>query len=216
MRWRRNSRASAGMPINRRGNRPFSIDLGLIGIESESQRSGSDERNEIVLPLPGRSLAQRRHQFIVGLCPRRRAGTILQRSGDKDHGIAGHRKLALTGLAPQVERRLAVVADLQRRKPISSPNGNPSSARAGMTWKPAAATITASAACLTEFVADNIHPSKFYRRSRPRAVLADDPPKCQRFGEKIMRIRRKKSPRAVGRGDFVCFVRAGLISRPSP
>jgi hypothetical protein len=30
-----------------------------------------------------------------------------------------------------------------------------------MTWKPAAATISASAACLTEFVADNINPSNF-------------------------------------------------------
>src|SRR5258705_13846717 len=56
-----------------------------------------------------------------------------------------------------------------------------------MTWKPATATISASAACLTKFVADNIQSLEISRRSRPRVVLADDPPKCDRFGEKILR-----------------------------
>src|SRR5258708_12505890 len=56
-----------------------------------------------------------------------------------------------------------------------------------MTWKPATATISASAACLTKFVADNIQSLEISRRSRPRVVLVDDPPKCERFGEKILR-----------------------------
>src|SRR5713101_10208392 len=51
-----------------------------------------------------------------------------------------------------------------------------------MTWKPGAATISASAACLTEFVADNMQSLEISRHSR-----AHDLPKCGRFVEKIVR-----------------------------
>src|SRR5882724_11451742 len=104
------------MPTSRRGSRrglaiaPInaryfaeSLAHSLIGIDPEAQRPGADERHEIALPLPGRRLAQRRDQFIVGLRARRRTGTVLQRACDKDHGIARHRKLALAALAPEFE-----------------------------------------------------------------------------------------------------------------
>jgi hypothetical protein len=78
----------------------------------ESQRLRSDEGNEIALPLPGRGFAQGGDQFVVGLRPRRRAVMILKRPGDKNHGIASDRELALAALAPQFQLRLAVVADL--------------------------------------------------------------------------------------------------------
>src|ERR1700692_1136419 len=87
----------------------------LVGIDPESQRLGSDERNQIALPLPGRGLAQGCDQFIVSLRPGQRAVTILHRTGDEDNGITRDRKLTPAALAPQFERRFAVVADLQRR-----------------------------------------------------------------------------------------------------
>src|ERR1700690_985090 len=74
-----------------------------VGIEVEAQRFRPDEEDEVARPLPCRGLAQRCDQVVVGLRPRRRAGAVLERSGDKDHGIAGHRKLALAALAPQFE-----------------------------------------------------------------------------------------------------------------
>jgi hypothetical protein len=57
---------------------------------------------------------------VSSLRPRRRTGAILERSGDEDHSIARHRKLALAALAPQFEYRLAVIANLQRRQPLRS------------------------------------------------------------------------------------------------
>jgi hypothetical protein len=89
-----------------------------VGVDTEPERPGSDERNQIALPLPGGGLAQRRDQFIVGLRPRRRTSTVLQRAGDKDHRVARHRELAPAALAPQFQRRRAIVADLQRRQPL--------------------------------------------------------------------------------------------------
>src|SRR5260370_41045674 len=58
-----------------------------VGIDTESQRLGSDEGNEIALPLPGGRPPERRDQFIGSLRPCRRTSTVLQRTGDKNHGI---------------------------------------------------------------------------------------------------------------------------------
>jgi hypothetical protein len=60
----------------------------LVGIDSKSQRPGSDERHHVAPPLPGSGLTQRRDQFIVSLRPRRRAIAILQLTGYENHGIA--------------------------------------------------------------------------------------------------------------------------------
>src|SRR5206468_7793723 len=87
----------------------------LIGIEPEAQRLGADEGNEIALPLPGRRIAQGGDQIIVGLRAIRRAGPVLHRAGDEDHGIARDRKLALAALAPEFEYDFAGIADLQIR-----------------------------------------------------------------------------------------------------
>src|SRR5258708_2439500 len=57
---------------------------------------------------------------------------------------------------------------------MSSPNGNPSSARAGMPFKTPAARTNAVAACLTNLVAENIQPLEISRRSSPRVVLLDE------------------------------------------
>ena len=52
-------------------------------------------------------------QIIIGLGLLGRTGTVLHRAGDKDHGIAGDRELALAALAPELEHDLAVVADIE-------------------------------------------------------------------------------------------------------
>src|SRR5882672_11396662 len=82
----------------------------LIGVDPKPQHLCAGERHEIALPLPCRRLAQRRHQFIVGLRTRRRTGTLLQRARDEDHGIARHRKLTLAALAPEFEGGFAGIA----------------------------------------------------------------------------------------------------------
>jgi hypothetical protein len=94
--------------------------LVLVRVDLEPQRFRSHERDEIALPLPGRGCAQRRGQLIVGLRARRRTGAILQRTRDKNDGVAGYRKLALAALAPQLEDDLAAVADFEGRKPLRS------------------------------------------------------------------------------------------------
>src|SRR6202521_4142826 len=109
-----------GTAIDVRANLAARDPENSVGIEVKAQRFRPDEGDVIALPLPGRSLAQCRDQVVVGLRPRRRAGAVLQRSGDKDHGVAGHRKLALAALAPEFEDRLAAVADFQVRYPFRS------------------------------------------------------------------------------------------------
>ena len=185
---------------------------------SGSAAFGSDEGDEIALPLPGGGLAQRRDQVVVGLRPRRRTGAILQRTGDKDHGVAGHRKLALAALAPQFEHDLAVVADLQVRQSLRSgltrrvqrhliPNGNPSSARSRDRRSADRRTprISATAARLTKPVtAKTCSLSKIFRSARCSNRQASD---IDQIGRRKFHRLAKKIPAGSGRGDFVGLVR---------
>ena len=84
---------------------------GLIRIDAKPQRFRADERDEIALPLPGGGIRQRRNQIVIGLRPVWRAAAVLHFAGDENHGIAGHRELALAALAPEFENDFAGVAD---------------------------------------------------------------------------------------------------------
>ena len=155
MRWPRNSRASAGTRTNRPGNSQAlsparsRVDPS-IGIEPKPQRPGSDERHEIALPLPGRGLAQRRDQFVVGLRPRRRTGAILaadrrQRSRYCRPPKTGPCRPCTTVRASPRHCRRSPAFGIRfdpgcraASSVISNPNGNPSSAqrRAGVEARP--------------------------------------------------------------------------------
>ena len=65
------------------------------------------------VPLPGGGFAQGRDQFIIELRLVRRTGAVIDRAGDKDHGIARDRKLSLAALAPELQHDLAMVADIE-------------------------------------------------------------------------------------------------------
>src|SRR4051812_30853834 len=90
----------------------------LVRIDPEAQRLRACERYQVALPLPGCGFAQRRDQLIVGLRARRRTAAVLQGTCEKHHGIAGDGELPLAGLAPQLQRDLTAVADIQRRQPL--------------------------------------------------------------------------------------------------
>src|ERR1700733_10847239 len=130
MRWRGSSGGNAGTPTNRPGNSRSSI-----GVDVESQESGSRKGHQIAPPPPGGGLAERCDKVIVGLGPRRRTVAILQLTGNKDHRVAGDRELARAGLAPWIDFCFAIVAYLKRRNPLRSGLGQRIQHHLESEWK---------------------------------------------------------------------------------
>src|SRR5579871_3176303 len=97
MRWRRNSRANAGIPTSRPGNDERSQS---VGVDAEAQGFRSDKGHQIAAPPPGRDLAERCGNFVVGLRLCRRTVAALQLARNEDDGVSRDRKLTHTRLAP--------------------------------------------------------------------------------------------------------------------
>src|SRR5579864_276022 len=112
-----NSRVSAGTRTNQSGNSDCAARERSVRVQVKLQGPGSHEGHLIAPPPPGGGFAERGNQIVVRLRPRRRTVAALQLAGNEDHRIARDRELACPGLAPQIELRLAIVADLKRRNP---------------------------------------------------------------------------------------------------
>src|ERR1700741_4193218 len=106
------SRCGNDFPLPLPGLAGRGEEFALVRVDPEAQLLRAHQGDEVALAPPGRGIAERGDQIVVGLRAIRRAVSALHRAGDEDDGVAGHRELALAALAPELEHHLAVVADL--------------------------------------------------------------------------------------------------------